>query len=337
MLINSLNELGLNQANFPIYFQDNYLKHENSVGSNLRTNLYVYKELEAIIVFTTVKLKIITKAQYLFTPHNFKGYELDATIEKKVLDEFHQFLTKSKLADVILPPPHYCLFKSIPTKSLYYEMGIIAYDINSKKGRFLEAMKSNYRNEIRKIENSNELEFKSGDAEFDKAYDLMKRTHENQNLSFVDQTLFDSIKKNLSSNYLLLTCELEKKTLGAVLFLLDYRKAYYLYAGNDKTKEYPGINKMLMLEAFKHFHSIGISEVILGGYRNENKASSKIIGIQQFKLRFGADVCNGYHFIKVINPIKYKTFNLLLKIKSLIIGKHMELLNLSGLELKKSI
>jgi len=334
MLIKSLKEIDLDELKFPIFFQEKWLGLKNN--PNMEIFLYIDIVNTSIIPFNIKKIKFLVKGEYLYKPLKYDGSELETKTEKLVLEKFHQFVAENNIADVLLPPPHFSTFRSIPSGCKYYELGNIIYNIQIKKGFFLEGMKANYRNEIRKLENFTNLKFFVEVNDFEKAYDLMKKTHDLQNKSFTDFNEFKSIKENLKGKFLLNVCELDGKTIGAVLFIYDNQKAYYLYSGNEKTKEYPGINKKLLLLAFQYFHNLSLTYVILGGFRNPLYASKKINDIQNFKLRFGSDIEKGYHFIKIIKPIKYFIFTILLKLKSKIQGRNLDLINLEGLEIFKS-
>jgi hypothetical protein len=335
-IINSLSELGLNESKFPIFFHDSYLNHERITSQGSVIILYVDIDIKGIIVFKTTRLKIITKGQYLFTPRDFNGNELSTENEQQILNKFHDYIELNKLVDIILPPSHYSTFKSIPSKCLFFEMGLISCKIESEGKSILEKMKPNYRNEIRKILENPDIKLESSNEIIQEAYKLFKSTHENQDLFFDGQETFESNVHNLSLNNFLLCCRVKNKLIGAVFFLFDNSKAYYIYSGNEKSASFPGINKLLIYNSIIHFQSIGISEVILGGYRDEKLANKKIIGIQQFKMRFGSEVNRGYHFIKIVNPNRYRFFQLLLKFKSILTGKQSSLINLSGVEIKKS-
>lgn len=336
MLISSLRNINIDESKFPIFYKDDYLNHEKHSKKNCEVWLYINNEINGIIPFSTVKLKIITKGQYLFTPCDFQGNELDSDSEKVLVEGFHKFLARNKIVDVILPPSHFSVFKTIPTFCQFYPMGLIVYNLVLKNDHFLEAMKPNYRNEIRKLDNFMNLKFYTETDDFEKAFNLMKSTLDLQNKSFIDFNEFKSIRDSLKGKFLLKVCEDGDKILGCALFIYDNKSAYYLYSGNEKSKEYPGINKKLLLLSFQDFKILGIKELILGGYRNPEFASKKINDIQNFKLRFGSEILIGYHFIKVINPMKYSIFNLLVKLKSKIKGKNLELLNLEGIDIKKS-
>ena len=58
--------------------------------------------------------------------------------------------------------------------------------------------------------------------------------------------------------------------------------------------------------------------------------------VHLFKLGMGAEIEDGYHFIKIINPVKYAIVNAALKCKSLLTGRDCSFVNLKGLEVKKS-
>ena len=336
MLIKSLQEIGLTQSDFPLYYQDSYISFLKASSKDIKVFIFNCESQKSLLVFSLTGLKSLNKGQYLFTPCDYQGIELEAINEKKILEEFHEYVRIHQLMDVIYPPSHVCLFKTYPTKCLYYPFGLISYSISDKKGDFYNAMKSNYRNEVRKIENNPNFVFKFGELELKDSYELIKKTHEIQGLHFDNYEVFESLNSYLFSNYFSMTCELNNELLGTVIILLDNKKAYYLYSGNQKSKEYPGINKVLLIRSFNFLMNRGVDEIILGGYRDEATASSKIKGIQNFKLRFGSEVVHGFHFIKVFNPLKFKLFTNLLQLKSFLLRKKYSIINLEGINLQKS-
>jgi lipid II:glycine glycyltransferase (peptidoglycan interpeptide bridge formation enzyme) len=81
---------------------------------------------------------------------------------------------------------------------------------------------------------------------------------------------------------------------------------------------------------------LGVQYYIFGGYRPNLSKDKSLYSVQKFKLEMGGEVEYGYHFIKVIKPSKYVIFKIALKIKSILSGKNLSILNLDGLEIKRS-
>jgi lipid II:glycine glycyltransferase (peptidoglycan interpeptide bridge formation enzyme) len=334
MLIKSLCELNLDQSVFPLFYKDEYINYENSIKNEVL--IYVDYKIEALIIFKITKLKIISKGQFLHSPCCFKGLELSNIQEENLLNNFFIFLAKNRIIDLILPPIHFSLFKTVPKNCSYYKMGIIQLNNLENEKKVVEKMKPNYRNEIKKLLENKSITICTGDNLLAESYQLIKNTLFDQGLKCESLGFFKTLKENLKNQFYISNCYNNGEAIGSVIFLYDNKSAYYLYSGNKKSNEFPGVNKLLVFKALEFFQEMGIEKVILGGHREEHLASSKIVGIQKFKLRFGAGVENGYHFIKVIKPFKYLIFNFFLRIKSILTSTKLELINLNGFDVKKS-
>ena len=249
---------------------------------------------------------------------------------------FHKYLKTKSICDVIFPPGHYCSFNSIPKKSTYFNIGLISKDLLPEEKDLFEIMNSNYRNEIRKLMKEKSLKILYGNDGISNFYELYKNTHLRQKLLYDSFEHFRNLITLFPENSLVVTLYVNENCLSSILIIYDNKTAYYFYAGNENNTAYPGANKLILFETFIELKKRNINSIILGGFRSTKTKSKKQEGIQNFKLRFGTNIDFGIHFIHVINPYKYFFFNLALKIKSLILRKNLSLINLSGLEVKKS-
>jgi hypothetical protein len=332
MLVNSLKDLNINQNKFPLFYRDEYINYEKSISKNSSIYIYTNNLKSGFIVFKIIKLKLIRKGQLLFSTCDYNGDKNSKELEEEILIEFFLFLKNKRILDILLPPIHFSVFYTIPKDCLYYEIGLIKIENISIKDNFLQ-MKSNYRNEIRKLLENTNVQISFKDSLDQNSYHLIESNIKEQGLYFAQMEEFLKLGFHLRKNSLIANCEIKRELHGTVLFLYDDKTAYYMYSGNKKSQEYPGVNKLLMLKAIEYFKDKGIENVILGGHRDERYANSKIIGIQKFKMRFGASIEIGYHFIKIFSPFKYFIFTILLKIKSKVQGKKLDLINLEGLEI----
>lgn len=335
MLIKSLKEINVNEAFFPVFFQDGYLKHVSTAEKTCEAWLYVNNDLGGIISFTTAKIKIITKGQYLFTPCDFEGKELAAEKEKYMVEDFHLFLIKRKMVDVILPPPHYVVFKCIPSKTSYYQIGSMFVDLMPNEDEIFNKFHKDYRKQIRKAETLSSKATFSLDLIND-FYNLYQLTHKKQNIGFLPLEYFLNLIENLNSKTVVAIAYCDNNIESSLFIIKDKSTAYSWHSGTSDNPVFKGSNKFLMWEVFKQLKKEGVERYNYGGYREFVDENSKIGKITDFKLRFGSEIEQGYHFIKVINPVKYSIFNLLLKLKSKIKGKNLDLVNLDGLDIKKS-
>lgn len=332
-LIKSLKEINVDQQNFPIFFWSNWLK----LWSNGNTESFIYynEKCNAIVPFRINKLKFLNKADYFYIPIGTDGRELEAIREKTFIDEFHIFLKKKKICDVIFPPLHFCNFKSIPDNVIYYKLGIIVLKINGNVDEIFNKMTSNYRNEIRKALKNN-VKAAFGNELLNEVHTLYTIPHKIQKIQFEPLLFFDGLKNAFVNNIQFGVSYKDDSAETAILNLFDKNNAYYFYAGTNEKITTPGSNKLLLWESIKFFKTLGIKEFILGGYRDPNLTDKKHNGIQDFKLRFGADIIQGYHFIKVISPLRYKLFSFALTVKSFLYGKEFSFINKNGLDIKKS-
>ncbi|HOE03779.1 MAG TPA: peptidoglycan bridge formation glycyltransferase FemA/FemB family protein [Bacteroidales bacterium] len=332
-IVKSLAELNVEEKSFPIFFWESWLKLQGS--NNFNSHLFFDDVFEIVIPFVIYNLRFLNKANYIYKPLKLDGTELNIEEEKNAIDTFHSFLKKSKICDVIFPPQHICNFKSIPTKVKYFSLGIIKLDISQDESMLLKNMRPNYRNEIKKAINS-EIFYDFNLDYLDAFYSLYHETQIRQNLTYFEKTHFIEYSKRLSSNSLFGVAKTGNKLESGVFIYFDKHFAYYDSASNAKDSLYSGLNKALLFLAILHLKNLEVKCFILGGYRNPKRTDAKHNGIQNFKLRFGSYIEDGYHFIKVINPLKYHLFMLALKLKSIITGRDLGFINKSGLEFKKS-
>lgn len=332
-LIKSLSEVSIPQKDFPLFFWDQWL--ESETGPNSSCFLCYDDEYKSIVPFKLHKLKFLKKANYIYTPLNYKGERLATDLEKRFVEKFHDFLKSKRICDVIFPPLHVCTFTSIPKGVHYFSLGIIKLDLEKEESTLFKSMSSNYQNEIRKAIKS-DVSTHFNKETLPEFYSLYKKVHSKQNLSYLGISYFQDLLDRFPNNTHIGISKLDLSIENGIFNLHDNKDAYYLYAGSKNKPTYSGSNKLLLFDAIKDYKRKGIKSFIMGGYRNIDLTDKKHLGIQKFKLRFGAEVHEGYHFIKVISPVKYHLFSLALRIKTAITGTEYSFINKSGLEIKKA-
>ncbi|MCL2326896.1 MAG: peptidoglycan bridge formation glycyltransferase FemA/FemB family protein [Bacteroidetes bacterium] len=329
--IKSLTDKSLNQENFPIFFWDNWLKFSNTATSE--TKLYYHKGIVVPIIIH--KLKFLTKADYVYVPLKHDGTRLNEQEEFHFINKFHDFLKQEKICDVIFPPSHIVNFKVIPKNVLYFQLGIIIWDINQPEELILKKMTKNYQKKIKNALNSG-VTTNFGFSELFDFYTLYSETLSRQKLQHTPFIEFENFIKKWANNTLVGVSRMSNIPEASVFIYFDNSFAYADSGGSAALTQLNGSNKLLLYEAILELHKRNIKKVVLGGYRNPNKTDKKHNGIQDYKLRYGAEIKEGYHFIKIINPIKYYLFEFALKIKSILTGKTLSFINTSGLDIKKS-
>ena len=92
MLIKSLQEIGLTQSDFPLYYQDSYISFLKASSKDIKVFIFNCENQKSLIVFSVIRLKFLVKGQYLFTPCDYNGNELDLINERKIIEEFHDYI-----------------------------------------------------------------------------------------------------------------------------------------------------------------------------------------------------------------------------------------------------
>ncbi|MBM3185368.1 MAG: hypothetical protein FJZ67_03635 [Bacteroidetes bacterium] len=333
MLIKTLKEIDLDETIFPIFFQSKWLELQNKLEPKASICIYVDYENSILIPIKISRIKFLKKVSYLYVPLNFNGCELDAIQEKKVIDKFHVFI--SKFCDVVYPPQHNVNFKSIPTSVKYYNMGVIYVDLNESLEGIHKKINKGYLRQIKQA-TSNSVKIDFSEENLNSFYNLYKALMEKQNKPAESYNFFNSQLITLKNQVICGKSTIENQEESAIFCLLDSNYCYYEYGATISNPIYSGSNKLLFLKLIEELKNNGIQKFILGGFRNKIVNNAKLEGIQTFKLRIGGQVKEGYHFIKVIRPFKYFAFSFLLKLKSKIQGRNLDLINLEGLEIFKS-
>jgi lipid II:glycine glycyltransferase (peptidoglycan interpeptide bridge formation enzyme) len=333
MLIKALKEIDLDELKFPIFFHSNWLIMHQKLEQNSKVLLYIDNENAIVIPIKISKIKFLKKASYLYVPMSFNGCELDAPLEKIVVDKFHCFI--AKFCDIVFPPQHNVNFKSIPTAVKYFKIGVIFIDLRENIEQIQKRINKGYLRQIKQASiNSVKIDFsKENLITF---YDLYKVLMEKQHKSPEAYNFFKTQIESLKNQTICGKSSVEAQIESTIFCLKDKNNCYYEYGATINNPIFSGSNKLLFFKLIEELKNKGIQKFILGGFRNNIVNNSKLEGIQTFKLRIGGQVQEGYHFIKVIRPFKYFIFTILLKLKSKIQGRNLDLINLEGLEIFKS-
>lgn len=333
MLYRFLKQVNLEEELFPIFFNESWLNSQESVNS--KSFIYVDSELKSVISFTQKKIKLLLKAEYNFVPVDFEGRTLDEPEERICIEKFHHFLKVNSMCDVILPPQHFVSFKSVPSKSIYFNFGIFKVELASTEAEYLSKLSSENRRQIRRAKDS-EVYIEFGNHLLDDFYQTYLETNKSKAISSLGLDFFLDLIEHHPSNCLIGVCYFQGVPQAGVFDLIDTQNAYSLYSGTKSDLTVKGAKKLLINEEFNFLRSKNISTYLFGGYRANLTKTDSLYHVQEFKKSMGADVTYGIHFIKVFNPFKYYIFNSLLSIKSRLTKKKLGLINLEGVDIKKS-
>lgn len=297
-------EIELYKKYLPIYFQPGYIKFQQSLGDKY----YIVISDAGVAIPLKVRTRFIFKiGQYMHAPV-LQGEYLDKDAEVAFIRQFEMFCTNNSICDFILPPSHHFTnFSAVPDGNLGTRLGIIMLDLQREIDTIFKAFSPNYRNEMRKAETAG-VSVYTDNERFDEFYKLYKGVHARQHIYYESA---DELKNMLhhigNDNYMLVFSVLNGSITGAALILKAGVEAIYYHSGKTEIAELPGANKLLQFEVMKQLKAEGIKRYYLGGYRYTNTAGTKYEGLQNFKMRFGAEAKDGFNFYSLIGW-KYKLY-----------------------------
>lgn len=318
---------------FPIFFWDKWKLVEEQLHHKQRL-LYVDNE-ENVVAFTVYEMRFLKKADYLYVPLDKYGNRLSVEKEKTFIEGFHSYLKSQKIADVIFPPSHIETFASVPSKCIYYKLGIMKVDLRKSEDEILSKFyKENKRQLRRALEK--DLEISEGLSCLNYFYEDYEKSAKYKAFELLPFSYFEKLISLIPNNIYCCYIMCNNCIDASYFCLKDLHRIYPLYSGTSFTPQYKGSKKFLLWNIYLKAKQEGLEEYVSGGYRYGLLENDPLHNVHLFKLGMGAEIEDGYHFIKVINPLKYNLVNFAMKCKSILTGKNYSFVNLKGLDVKKS-
>ncbi len=233
--------------------------------------------------------------------------------ERTFLNSVVELVNREKLCDFIAKAQSYAVFNTFPDKAIYAPWGTYEIDIKGSEDDILASFNQSHRRALRKaIKDGVEVRF---DVSPEETYALVHETVTRAgSLACPPLEYFQISKENLGDNCLYAGSYKDGKLQNVLTVLFDDYRAYELYGGNIPTA-YKGSGQLLKYEAMKYVKKHSKAPLFdLCGARIDVKPGSKYAAIQQYKERFKPHLKEGYAFKVVINPLKTKIFNLLVKL-----------------------
>ena len=270
---------------------------------------------EDFVLPFVIDKKLIFK-RMIFTLEPFALHEgLDTDAQKAFLDEVVAVTEKENLCDFINKAQSYVVFDVCPTKGVCAPWGTYEIDISKSEEEILASFNQSHRRALRKaIKEGVEIRF---DVDPKDTWELVHETVTRAgSLACPPYEYFKKSKENLGENCLYAGAYKDGKLQTVLTVLFDDFRAYELYGGN-RIGAPKGAGQLLKYEAMKYVKAHSKAPVFdLCGARINVKPDSKYAAIQQYKERFRPTLKEGYAFKVIINPLKTKLFNLLVKLYS---------------------
>jgi hypothetical protein len=309
--INFLSDkLSIDIPDFPPFYLPEYYKDQN-------IEVVFFVEKAIVIPLSFSKNYFLKNAQFLFPPL-YKNKRLNETEERDFLNHVIQYLSEHQLADRILPPQTYCIFKAFPDNSVACPFGTYYLDMSLSIDELWLKMHSKHRNVIRNAEKKG-CELKIGMEQIDVFYELYVSTMKRASLSYYPITYFLSLKNNMkNSNLICVVAYFDNKPQGALLIPYSHYGAYYIYGSSAESIELTGVNNYMHWEVIKLLKKDGVLRYDFVGARLSDIKNSKLHGVQMFKERFGSILESGYLW-KMDLTLRCKFYDCLVYLKAKIL------------------
>jgi len=288
------------EYDLPIFATENYLKSKSDNYGWFVTN-------DFILPFTIDK-KLIFKRLIFTTDTIYIDKNLTTTQEKEFLNEIVSYCKENDICDFIFKAQANAIFKTYPDNGEHVEWGTYELKLDKPMDEILSKFYARDRTKVRKaiklgvtVKTTNDIE---------KVYKNIKDTFQRQNsILFPSLGYLEKLKNNLNSNFVLFIAEHNNKIQGSLVIIYDKKRAYYLYGGSIPKPTNGSIN-LMHYKAMEYFKEKNLDYYDFVGARSCIEKGSKYEALQKFKSRFGTTLRVGYAFRVIINPFKYKLFNL---------------------------
>ena len=287
----------------PVFAKESFLESKSE-------NYGWFKDKDMILPFIIDKRLIFSRL--IFTNGIISKREITLNEEKYFLDTVVNLCRTNLRVDFIAKPQANAVFNSVPSNSIFVEWGTYQKDINLSEDDLMMSLKSKTRNMVRKaIKDGLKVEKATIDELYNSLFETFKR--QKQELLIPDKNYLLNLEDNLGSNFLTLKCVKNKKIQCVVGIPHDSNIGYYLYGGTLRRPSSGAMN-FLQFKTMIFLKNKGIKIYDFVGARINVSKDSKYYGIQRFKESFNAELKKGYNFKVVLNPLKYKLFNLIVSL-----------------------
>jgi hypothetical protein len=232
----------------------------------------------------------------------------------------HKIIEHARMlnVDYIAQPMAHVYFDMIPKGAIGVKWSSPIVSLSGTDDEILARMHKKHRNVIRKAEKTGiSVNF---NAQLEDVHSLIKETMDKQGRAAVSKSLLENLRRDCTEQVMFVSCHFGNEIQGVAVVPFDANSGYYLYGGScDKTQ--PGALNYMHYRIMLELRAKGIENYDLMGYRLGGTSDEKIIGIQRFKMRFGAELSDGMTWKYVLNKKKYAFQSFIFKVQGFFKGK----------------
>jgi lipid II:glycine glycyltransferase (peptidoglycan interpeptide bridge formation enzyme) len=314
----------LNDDEYPLYFSKKYLDFEKQNGNE---SILFYADNNTVIP-CRIYTKFIFKFLKPYCPPYKNGNRLSAEEERQFLNEWVKYLKTTNQFHRIIQSYTMDVFSSYPDNSVYGPFGQIYFDLeNQTEEELFNKFASRYKRYVREIESAgNAIEIKTDNAQLDVLFKLYSDLHKSQNLYFDNYNYMSSMYKALApDNCTVTSLYYDGDIEGSLLVTHNSKEAYFLFGGAVYPTKSNGSIKYLHWEVVRKLKQKNVKKAILGGYRLSDVKGTKLNGIQEFKIRFGAEIKKGFLWKMDLNPSMAKLYDNLTALQAKLKGNKIQI------------
>lgn len=215
-------------------------------------------------------------------------------------------------ADVIIPATTNTIFRTYPEGAIAAPYGTYLLDLTQDESFLWDSLSSSHRRKIRLARKAGVV-VRSGERYLDVIHGLVRDTFARSGMGFMDSTAFRRQLLGLGSHVRLFIAEHQGRIQGGMMVPFSDHSAYYVYGGSISEPISGAIN-LLHWEAIQFFRSLGVKQYDFVGVRINPEKGSKQEGLMTFKKRFGGRLVQGYMWKQSLNPLKYFSYCLAVRL-----------------------
>jgi len=284
----------------PIFATEDYLKS--------KSDKYGWFVTDNFILPFTIETKLIFKRLIFTTDTIYLNKSLTTFEEKEFLNEITIYCKENSICDFIFKAQSNAVFKTYPDNCDHVEWGTFEIDIKVSSDEIFSNYTSKTRNMVRKAIKTDVTISTTKNIEI--VHENIKNTFLRQNsLLYPSLNYLEKLQKNLNNNIEFFIAEHDNTIQGTAIIIYDNSRAYYIYGGSI-SRPAPGSINLLHFKIMEFFKEKNLNYYDFVGARLCTEEKSKIESLQKFKKSFGSKLRAGHAFRVIINPFKYKLFNL---------------------------
>lgn len=302
-LFSQADVMNITSADLPVFATEGYLKSKSSLFGWLVSDSF-------ILPYIIDRRLVFKRLVFTSSPINIHGE--NSLDEALFLQEAIKKLKEENICDFISKAQSNSVFKNVPNGLNTVPWGTYVLDLHQSKEQLISNYHKKHRNVIKKAEKSGvSVVF---DDSIDVIYYNIKQTLDRQKSPYFPSIDFlNKLHKNIPNNVLFASAYYEGKLQGTAVVLFDSNCGYYLYGGSIP-KPLTGSVNYLQHCIILHLQNLGVTKYDFVGARIHVQPNSKFEGIQRFKSRFGCNLVEGYAFNVIFSPVKFKLFNIAVKL-----------------------